>query len=574
MQNDSFIKLINKYKWDSVLLRTLFVAFVFIFVPIILTGSIIYSYNLKISREQIYSFAKDSHNQIQSVWEEINSSIYDIHMVTTSQTLMNAFLYSEEYENIPEQNQSLIAISEILKNSINTSKYISSIYIYNQKSEYIISTTGGCYKSMFWDTDWIRSIPLVNYYGFIRDINVSGKQTKYITIIKPFFGSDSCYAIYNIDYYELLKGFSQVNTSTSYIYITSPENLVIFSKDSSELGKPADTIETAVTAGDKYIDLNSDDEYGYSIKTMSLNKANVTYKSFGVVIFLLMILLLVSCLFASFYITSKFYRSIREIIMTIPQDIVPFNAKSDEHNELKFINSAISSLVVKNSKFEQELAQQLTKIKNAQLIALQEQINPHFIFNTLNIISLLDLQNKNSNHSINKVVILLSDILRHILNTDKYLVPLREELEYLKKYIELQSIRYDGKFKTKWDIAPETENLYVVKFSLQPIVENAIIHGFIKKNNSNEIAVKSTLCNDIMQISIKNTGAAIEPSKLVEIQKRLKEEDTILQEHIGLFNTNMRYKLLFGQPYSCTITSDGISGTIVTLSIPKTNNLS
>lgn len=572
MHNDGFIKFVNKYKWNSVLLRTVLISFVFIFVPIILIGSTLFLHNLQNSKKQIVSFANDSHNQIQNTWKNVNDTIYNMHMLTTSQSLLNDFLYMPPYENSQEQTQSFIAISAILRNSIATSNYINSAYLYNKSTHYILSSSGGCDEKMFWDTGWIDKIDENDYYGFVRDISNGGSQSKYITVIKPFFGFENCFAIYNIDYYELLSSISASYTTAKRIYIISPDKRIVFSLNDNDLGQEAQSIEQISNSSGGDLNISGTDEYGYTLITLAENKSDMTLKNYSVIILTLMLLLLVLSLFASFYITSNFYRSIKSIILQIPQDIIPFSEKQPT-NEFNFITSAVSSLVKENSEFEQELTLQLTKIKNAQLIALQEQINPHFIFNTLNIISLLDLQNSKSNHSISKVTGVLSDILRYILSTGKYLVPLGEELKYLEKYIELQSIRYDGKFKTEWHIEPKTETLYVVKFSLQPIVENAIMHGFAKKDENNRILIKSSLANDYLKIEITNNGALIEPSKIAEIQNRLNSENDIFSDHIGLFNTNMRYNLLFGKSYSCTVNSNNVSGTTVTLLIPKTDTL-
>ena len=108
-----------------------------------------------------------------------------------------------------------------------------------------------------------------------------------------------------------------------------------------------------------------------------------------------------------------------------------------------FITTTIAGLIEKNTIFEEELARQLSNLKKSQILALQGQINPHFIFNTINLIAMLDLSETKDLHPISEITYLMADILRY-LKTDEYLVPLKTELEYLEKYTKLL---FENEFK-------------------------------------------------------------------------------------------------------------------------------
>lgn len=218
---------------------------------------------------------------------------------------------------------------------------------------------------------------------------------------------------------------------------------------------------------------------------------------------------------------------------------------------------------------ENELVKSLELLKRSQITALQEQINPHFIYNALNLISVIDMSEHKKQTPITTIVTLLSDLLSSVINTKTYLVDFEIELEYLKKYMQLQNIKYKNKFALKLDIAPETLSLATAKFILQPIVENAITHGILKSDKK-EGTIKITAKTDgkAFKITVWDNGKGISPEKLSDLQKKLINGKEPEERHIGLLNVNQRLRLIFGSQYGCSISSDD-SGTSITFTLPS-----
>lgn len=152
--------------------------------------------------------------------------------------------------------------------------------------------------------------------------------------------------------------------------------------------------------------------------------------------------------------------------------------------------------------------------KEAELKALQAQINPHFLYNTLDSISWLALRYNATD--ISDMVIALSDMLRLSLNKGEAIILLRDEIRQVESYITLQKIRYSNRFDVVYDIDPRAENCRVVKMLLQPLVENALIHGFEEIEDGGLITIKAALEGESLLLEVSNNGALIDLDLLAQ----------------------------------------------------------
>ncbi|MGI6669540.1 MAG: sensor histidine kinase [Acetivibrionales bacterium] len=144
---------------------------------------------------------------------------------------------------------------------------------------------------------------------------------------------------------------------------------------------------------------------------------------------------------------------------------------------------------------------------------------------------------------------------------------LNDEIENTKSYINIQKYRYEDKFDVYWDFPREADNCKVKKLILQPLVENSIYHGIKEKEGRCFIKIKIKKSESHLSIFVADNGAGIPPERLKEIRKKLESSED-LSEHIGLFNTNKRLKLTYGDKYGIRIRSLPQVGTVVHLYIP------
>ncbi|HEX8265716.1 MAG TPA: histidine kinase [Pyrinomonadaceae bacterium] len=193
----------------------------------------------------------------------------------------------------------------------------------------------------------------------------------------------------------------------------------------------------------------------------------------------------------------------------------------------------------------------------ARLESLKSQLHPHFLFNTLNAIVVL--VRKNRNKEAEDMLTGLSELLRHSLeNIGVQEVSLRHEIEFLKTYLEIEQVRFQDRLKVQLNIEPETLKAVVPNLILQPLVENAIRHGFSKREKAGLVAITTSRENGTLQIRVRDDGAGLPKNW------RLEENKT----GIGIANTRARLRQLYGDAQTFDIRSTEDGGTVVILKIP------
>ena len=211
--------------------------------------------------------------------------------------------------------------------------------------------------------------------------------------------------------------------------------------------------------------------------------------------------------------------------------------------------------------------------KNIELKMLQAQINPHFIYNTLNLISATAVLN--DVEEISYISDKLSSIMRYNIKKGD-IVFLSEEIKQVKDYLYIQSIRFSERIEEKFEIDEELLNCSVLKFLLQPLVENCIFHGLELQSGKGEICIIIKKAGTDMSITVSDNGIGIPPDKLKALQEEIKKENTFQisskdEESIGIKNVASRIKVFYGSEYSLTIESTQGVGTIFRMKLPMRN---
>ena len=205
---------------------------------------------------------------------------------------------------------------------------------------------------------------------------------------------------------------------------------------------------------------------------------------------------------------------------------------------------------------EKRLEQQQLRLNEARLAALSSQINPHFLFNTLNsVASLIRLNPEQAR----QVVYKLSKILRRLLRQQDNLITLGEELSFIDDYLAIEMVRFD-KLRFVKEVEPDTLDLLVPSMLLQPLVENSIRHGLASKVDGGTIKVRSRRQGTQLQILVEDDGVGIPESRLARMFE---------QGGIGVTNVNERLKVLYGDSYRMWIDSRPGEGTSTGIEIPE-----
>ncbi|WP_135554596.1 cache domain-containing sensor histidine kinase [Paenibacillus cymbidii] len=234
------------------------------------------------------------------------------------------------------------------------------------------------------------------------------------------------------------------------------------------------------------------------------------------------------------------------------------------YNEIQKINDTFNDMIASINRMIQESYEAELKQKETELKVLRAQINPHFLYNTLDVINWkLVINNQND---ISKLVRALTSILRYNIAESGKPVRLREEIAQIDNYLKIQQARFEDRIELVVDIDPEVMELVVCKFLLQPIVENAVMHGF-KQREEGTITIRGQVRDGTLTLEVGDNGGGIDRQTLDSLQ-RSQSFSSSNSTGIGIHNISQRMALYYGNEYGIRFASEPGLGTTVTLTLP------
>lgn len=268
---------------------------------------------------------------------------------------------------------------------------------------------------------------------------------------------------------------------------------------------------------------------------------------------------------------SRPIRDLSEEMKTITLNEYSGSTLESREDEIGILQDSFNHMISRNKELIAQQYQAKLEKRNAQLRALQAQINPHFMYNTLQVIGGMALEKDAP--EVYSVTLALSDILRYSLNFSKEMVCLEEEVEYLKSYVMIQNERFGGKVQLKLELEPNTLKCLIPKLILQPLAENSFEHGLLNKAGDWLLTVESHITpeGDLL-ICIKDNGIGFDSERLAQIREKI-ELDTVKAlnsgSHIGLANVHARIKLRSAKEgHGVSIDSSPETGTTVSVRMP------
>jgi two-component system sensor histidine kinase YesM len=233
-------------------------------------------------------------------------------------------------------------------------------------------------------------------------------------------------------------------------------------------------------------------------------------------------------------------------------------------SEVVELNRSFNQMMGRISELTASIVSEKEEQRKSELKALQNQINPHFLYNTLDsIIAMID---KGENEKAEDMIVALSKFFRISISKGHNIIPLPNEIEHARNYLLIQKMRFGDSFAYTIDVEPGLEKYYVVKLILQPLVENSIGHG-LKEGEQGRIGIRAYSDGDFVKFEITDNGYGMTPEKVNELVKSLKD-DTVYQG-VGLKNVYQRIRIYYGEKADVLIHSEEDVGTTITVVIPK-----
>jgi two-component system sensor histidine kinase YesM len=483
-------------------------------------------------------------------------------------------------------------LKSFLSAPANARAYIDSFYVYlpNDNGRFLSSKEGIVDLAHYYDTGWYDSIKGMGPAGsawtesrYVRQYAFETEPARLITIYQGISGTGGV-LVFNIIPRYIENVLQSLYTSPDQcVLIVDESNRIILSDKEpdylkkmniSQLASSDESFYTVETDGDSYIvSQMKSARYGWTYISLIPQRSlyHLPYKIREITLLLLPVSLAVGLVFA-FYFTNMNYKRIAGIVNVIrsaekgqPLPPVP-NRVIDEYG---YVMHTVLNSFIHQSHLDMQLSERKYKLKSAQLVALQSQINPHFLFNTLETLNWEAIGLTKKPNQVSRMIEHLSQILRYALSNPKEFSIVHTELEVLRSYLTIQTYRYEGKFDVIWEIDPRARHCQIIRLLLQPIVENSIYHGIKEKETPSLLKIKVRKTKASILISIVDTGLGMDKATLVALRNRLQSDNEEFDgSHIGLYNTSQRIKLTYGSDCGLIVRSKRGYGTAVYLEIP------
>jgi two-component system sensor histidine kinase YesM len=285
------------------------------------------------------------------------------------------------------------------------------------------------------------------------------------------------------------------------------------------------------------------------------------------VLFGFMLLFMIVAIMMSFEVTKPIKKLIQIMSLTEKGDL-SVRFKPRYNDEIAQLGNSFNRMLNEINNLIANIYDIEKRKRETELHALQMQINPHFIYNTLESIRMMAKINNDEESS--EMIFILSQLLRYSISTKDTFVPLNCEIANLRNYIKLQNMRFDNKFVLEVDIPHILENMMIIKQILQPIVENAVYHALEMSDESGYIIVRAYQEAGLVVLTIEDNGIGMTQENLDALCAKINSESEpgLELRGIGLKNINQRIKLIYGQSAGIQIISHEGRGTTVRLLLP------
>lgn len=431
---------------------------------------------------------------------------------------------------------------------------------------------------------WYSSAPL--YYPSKRGVWLERSSDEYISRYIPIYKDGQHYATLSVN---LSESYMQQTISSYFtmpgaqVYIVDEDGAIISSPDSSILGTFQPEYSHLITypSQNQTISINDVDylvnQYQSSYTSwyyISLIPMDYILESYytiqNLMILLIGVLIFVSVLI-TLYISSYISRPLATLLSAIQQVArhdLSARIQQTRHDEFDTVFQGFNTMVQEISTLTHDLVNEKLFKKDMEIKLLQTQINPHFLYNTLE--TLYSMAKLDGDEEMATMVMAMSKFFRINLSAGRHKIPLVQAVEMAQHYVTIHNIRLSGNIQLSIHIDEKIKNYLVPKFLIQPLAENSIIHGF--KNRSQQLKLKITAHaqEETLVITVTDNGCGISQDKLTQINQSLSSlyfEESLTQ-HFALRNINAQIRLSYGDGYGLTLQSTPGDGTTVTITLP------
>lgn len=458
------------------------------------------------------------------------------------------------------------------------SDFLASTLYQGQLSRYLED------QSLVKDFEAYRKIyPKELFFAVLRTSDYVGKKTNVLTVyyVVGTVGEKTSFISLSINIEKLIDYITDNTDAKQGAYlITDKENRVILDTSGvlldTEFMLPEQNVENVpvtkeIYGQDMMISCADMDFWGWHcVQVIPIEQYHYNSNRLKETISLIMLIGALLSLLLSYATSRKLFRPV-DAILRILEDPTDSENIEQQNGEIQYLLMRILELFQRNISLEKEMLNRVFALRRAKAKALQEQMTPHFINNVLQTINWIAIEETGEENSVtSQSIILLADILETGKNQKYCLTTVEKEVEYTRKFLELEKLRYGNGIICHYEIDEAVRDMAIPGISLQTLVENSISHGFRTRCGCGEIYVSIRKTEeDGLDIIVEDDGTGIEPNVIKRIFKQLNEDDIYVGEHLGLINFFQRFLLIYGENCQFHIGASCYGGTAVEIRTPQ-----
>ncbi|MGI8315861.1 cache domain-containing sensor histidine kinase [Halobacillus mangrovi] len=542
-------------------------------IPLLIVGPFMFNYINNLVEKKLSTAAE---NYLSLANNNITRFVNDIENISTIIYLSNEVQSYLNYEQTsPRLYQLEMDSQDLLSNiTVVTNPYINGIYVGNSHNEFLKVNRGqrnieGNIYDKITSSPWYSSPENKEWGGAwfqAPDLSLTDNNRESLlfgrTIHDLSTSQEIGYSMISVDprvFDQMLKG---VNTEGAVLIYNGSNPLYFSGSDNIPVHEIIPLVETnnrvesqTVTFNQsKYVlnvQRNETTQWGI-VSLLPYESVISEFKYIRVIILSILILSFVVALLFALLISRKITSHLtvlRKITNKMEYREEVDDSGLDKNDEIGEVGARLVELYNRNNDLNTQLYTSQIKEKEAELRALQSHINPHFLYNTLNSIYWMAMKAKAK--PIANVAISLSKLFKLTLNDGSHLSTVKKEVELLNHYLQIQNIRFDNKIEVSFDVDPTLNDEQMIKLLLQPIVENAVIHGLEPKKETGSIMVKGKRTHQGILFEVTDDGVGTSNPTY----------------GYGLSNIRERIKLFYGNRYGITVKSEEGKGTKVIITI-------
>ena len=553
-------------------------------IPVIIVNMYYYNTMSAFMGSEVRGYNDEITRQVGQKLDSL-ASLINISKIQTADYLITSEDLAGYPESLPIERVAMVkGIENLLTRLQYSFTAISYIYLFLSEDR-IFTVNPNCNKALLSEKSWVKSAKHKDFW----DTVIPTHSADYYNIYKPelavpvvsfvkkitWYGQDDLIGIIQIDlkYSEIKSIIESVDIGEKSFFLVLDENdNIIYSPDEKYLGQSLHNVNynginfSTYDTQSKSVELQNTFTVSYPLSNVDwrvigfISTEELTLKlnevtNISLIIMLVMLFLSVA---AASVISRGITNPITKLIQkmkTVGEGNFDVYLHETKNTDLQTLTDSFNSMITQMDSMMKGLVAKEQEKTRLEITALQTQINPHFLYNTLNSIKWMAVMEKPYS-ALTHAILALGKILKYSYKNIESLVMIKDELDFLENYIYIQRMRFGEEIRVKFNIDERLNEHYILKFTLQPIIENAIIHGLAGKKSEGSIEISGFMENKKCCFKITDNG--------VGINKDVEGKFTGL----GINNIRTRIELNYGSEYGLYIDSELDKGTSVSIVLP------